>query len=240
MRGYTYRPRARGKFYPPPTYVGGRLGEAVGLSRVAVPFQSTSPATTRISRIIKVKTTIARRRSRVGSPSAVTRPTPRAPDVQAKLSRRGGLSPHRATFVRWKLRDDARGSLSTGWSPPGATRDRGGCQSSGSGNYPRRAVPSSHHLLTPLCGLRRARQRCCSRNAFVHPRLATPCAARAPRWSANQGDVREMLSRRGFKNERCCPRASNRRARWRARAPCRTRTSGTPRWPCASRGHNPR
>jgi hypothetical protein len=43
-----------------------------------------------------------------------------------------------------------------------------------------------------------------------------------------------------FKNWRRCPRVSSRRARWRARVPCRARTSGIPRWPCASHGRSPR
>jgi len=43
-----------------------------------------------------------------------------------------------------------------------------------------------------------------------------------------------------LKGWRCCLRASSRRARWRARAPCHTRTSGSPRCPCACPGHSPR
>src|SRR5215468_5565917 len=38
---------------------------------------------------------------------------------------------------------------------------------------------------------------------------------------------------RAIKDGRRCLRASSRRARWRARAPCRARTSGTRRGPCA-------
>jgi hypothetical protein len=65
---------------------------------------------------------------------------------------------------------------------------------------------------------------------------ALPGRSGAPSKQSAQGCTR----REGFKNGRRGPRASKRRARWRARAPCRARTSGTPRWPCASRGHNPR